>query len=319
MADNSFRGEVTTQQIMVDEAETPVHRVFQVEVVRGARQGEIIELQGPRVTVGRDPSSDICMADQGLSRMHAAFVWRDRSWNISDLGSRNGTFVDGKRIDAEQRLVEGDRVTLGSTTFRFNVTETSSVASGPAHSRRDALTGLPDRAAHELRVREAFRHAESQGTSLALMLVNLDNFSKIANAKGRDVAAALLRDVAQAITSTLGPGCQAARHGSDEFAVLAPGMDDSRAQLMAQRLRAAIAVTEARGSGRATSTTASVGLALHRSERPYRNARELVTAATEALRASKRDGKNRVTFNREPPRNTPTIFPWAAETVVPEE
>src|SRR5262245_11959248 len=52
----------------------------------------------PELTIGRDPSNLICVPEQAVSRQHARLYTRDGRWMIQDLGSRNGTMVDGTYI-----------------------------------------------------------------------------------------------------------------------------------------------------------------------------------------------------------------------------
>src|SRR5580704_4417020 len=69
--------------------------------------------------LGRSPSCDIPLEDHKVSRRHAKIVVQDGEVRISDLGSRNGTVVNGEKIDAEAILLPGDRVQVGDTTALF--------------------------------------------------------------------------------------------------------------------------------------------------------------------------------------------------------
>ena len=72
--------------------------------------------------LGRDDTADIVLDDPGISRRHSEIrVTNDGPHlvtSIRDLGSTNGTFVNGERITS-QRLADGDRVTVGRTTVTF--------------------------------------------------------------------------------------------------------------------------------------------------------------------------------------------------------
>jgi hypothetical protein len=75
-----------------------------------------------KITVGRDLSSDIVIRSTKISRLHAAFVPRKRGvYQITDMGSANGTVVNGVRLNAEQsvRLKSGDMVALWRYLFQF--------------------------------------------------------------------------------------------------------------------------------------------------------------------------------------------------------
>ena len=73
---------------------------------------------GEELTVGRAPTCTIGMPDDTfVSQLHAR-VFRDAGTTmIEDLGSTNGTYVNGKRVEAPERLTKGDRVQIGSTVF----------------------------------------------------------------------------------------------------------------------------------------------------------------------------------------------------------
>ncbi len=80
-----------------------------------------IPLRGSRLSIGRSVSADICFAeDTGLSRQHLALQRDGDDWTIEDLGSKNGTFVNGSAIKSRIRLRTGDRVTAGRLLITFN-------------------------------------------------------------------------------------------------------------------------------------------------------------------------------------------------------
>lgn len=73
---------------------------------------------GSAVTLGRMAECDIMISDPGASRRHAQIVRRDDGYAITDLGSTNGTLVNGEQV-RERLLVDGDRITIGSTVLEF--------------------------------------------------------------------------------------------------------------------------------------------------------------------------------------------------------
>jgi DNA-binding CsgD family transcriptional regulator len=79
-----------------------------------------VELDGDRVTVGKDVQNDIVVdADPTVSRLHAVLERFAAGWCVTDLGSSNGTFLNGERIWAQQRLRHGDEVRVGRTRLLF--------------------------------------------------------------------------------------------------------------------------------------------------------------------------------------------------------
>jgi serine phosphatase RsbU (regulator of sigma subunit) len=79
-----------------------------------------IALDHDRITLGRSSANELCYPDDiGLSRQHLALVGRDGHWTVEDLGSKNGTLLNGNRIDKPMPFVPGDRVSAGHLTIEF--------------------------------------------------------------------------------------------------------------------------------------------------------------------------------------------------------
>src|SRR5207247_1050242 len=91
--------------------------------VAGPRQGNVIPLGEERLSVGRDASNQICLASMWVSRRHCLIERQGARVTISDLGSHNGTFVNG--VPVKQRvLAHGDQVRVGDSVFLFLLEET---------------------------------------------------------------------------------------------------------------------------------------------------------------------------------------------------
>lgn len=90
-----------------------------IVVKEGKEPGRVFEIRGNRLTIGRSRDSDIFLEDLAVSRLHAT-VNRDPSgqYFVRDEGSANGTTVNGQRV-TEQRLEEGDEISLGQTVLTF--------------------------------------------------------------------------------------------------------------------------------------------------------------------------------------------------------
>jgi len=75
-------------------------------------------LDSAELTIGRGENAGITLADPGISRMHARIVREGDDFVVEDLGSTNGTEVNGQLVK-RRRLADGDRVRLGSSTLQF--------------------------------------------------------------------------------------------------------------------------------------------------------------------------------------------------------
>jgi diguanylate cyclase (GGDEF)-like protein len=156
----------------------------------------------------------------------------------------------------------------------------------------DGLTGLANRRSFDDELALEWRRADRIGDSLALVLVDLDNFKEINDERGHQAGDAVLRRVAAILDSGARQVDLAARYGGEEFAVLAPETDLLGATKLAERLRAALeAASIELPNGDELTVTGSFGVAVKgQLERPE----QLVAAADEALYDAKRAGKNQV-------------------------
>jgi hypothetical protein len=97
-----------------DAAPAPAEQEIVTLTVSGRKE----EITSPRVVLGRSRTCDVYVADLNVSRRHAELRQEGATYWIVDLGSTNGTVVNGKQVERE-RLRDGDRITLGSTEIIF--------------------------------------------------------------------------------------------------------------------------------------------------------------------------------------------------------
>ncbi|MCI0839650.1 MAG: diguanylate cyclase [Chloroflexi bacterium] len=168
----------------------------------------------------------------------------------------------------------------------------------------DPLTGLGNHRAFHKQLQEHVEAARQSGSSLALILLDLDSFKDVNDSRGHQAGDELLRNVAKVLTEvTVTPTCTqnckelcerhckeyCFRYGGDELAILVPGADRSAATEFATRVRAAIENMPVDGG---PGVTASVGVAIF--PESGTTAKEIVYRADMAMYNAKATGKNRV-------------------------
>lgn len=94
--------------------------IGRLEILNGGFEGMTYDLSAEEVVIGRNPTTDITLLDEGISREHALVLYDEDvpGYVIEDLASTNGTKVNGKRIRSAP-LSEGDEIQIGQTLFRF--------------------------------------------------------------------------------------------------------------------------------------------------------------------------------------------------------
>jgi hypothetical protein len=86
--------------------------------VREDGEHRTVSLKGDVVTIGRLPDCDVVLKDKAASRHHAQIKAKDGRFTLTDLGSTNGTRLNGQTIQSRV-LEDGDRITIGATTLDF--------------------------------------------------------------------------------------------------------------------------------------------------------------------------------------------------------
>jgi PAS domain S-box-containing protein/putative nucleotidyltransferase with HDIG domain len=96
----------------------PASTRFYLVIQQGLRESEFFPLND-RITVGREKANHIILADERVSRLHAVIDPVEEHAFIEDMGSRNGTWLNGKRIHERTRLAHGDTIKIGGVFIRF--------------------------------------------------------------------------------------------------------------------------------------------------------------------------------------------------------
>ncbi|MBW8372150.1 MAG: EAL domain-containing protein [Thiobacillus sp.] len=208
--------------------------------------------------------------------------------------SRVNGGLDSLLILAYEKLPEdlADIVAAGlSVADRLSVAASNLVWEGKLYHQAhyDALTDLPNRVLLRDRVEQALVRAERERTSVALMLLDMDNFKQINDSLGHAAGDALLIECAQRLKSHIRQSDTVARLGGDEFILLvpelAPGSEPDKLESLARKLNEVLAMPMLI-AGRQVTISVSIGIALYSDE--AENFEDLLRMADAAMYEAKR-------------------------------
>jgi len=89
-----------------------------LRVLRGFYEGLEVPIDRDRIVIGRGREADLTVAEPTISRQHAAIEWDGEGFTLRDLGSTNGSRVNGRR-ETRARLSDGDEIELGRLQLRL--------------------------------------------------------------------------------------------------------------------------------------------------------------------------------------------------------
>jgi two-component system cell cycle response regulator len=270
-------------------------------VLAGASVGEMYKIDGAKTIIGRGTKAQIRLLDDGISREHAQLVMIKDRVVLQDLGSTNGTYCNGLKVEANKELVDGDKILVGSTTilkftYHDNLDEIFQKQMYES-ALRDGLTKAFNKKYFTDRLESEFTFATRHVAPLTLVLFDIDHFKKVNDTHGHQAGDHVLSEIATLLTGALRAEDVFARYGGEEFAVICRGSDIMQGQIVAERMRKAVEARKFVFEGTHIPITISVGVA-GLPDPEVKDAAQLVTLADQSLYKSKHAGRNRVTLHK---------------------
>jgi diguanylate cyclase (GGDEF)-like protein len=257
----------------------------------------VFSIDAGRNVIGRGQESQIRLSDDGISRRHACVTLGDGAAAIEDLESRNGTYVNGKRITAVTPLTEGDKLQLGgSTVLRFGLhdeLDQSFHETLLSSALRDPLTKLYNKRFLMDRLDSELQFARRHETMLTVLMLDLDHFKQINDTHGHLAGDAVLENIAGALSRAVRNEDVVARFGGEELVVILRAISLDLGVQLGERLRRLIEGTITSYQERLITTTVSIGAAGFPFA-PVQTVEQLLEAADRALYRAKDAGRNRV-------------------------
>lgn len=164
-------------------------------------------LDRPVTTIGRSSANDLPIADKMLSRQHARIVKDgDGGLTVEDLGSRNGTFLNGERLVSLQPLRSGDRITVGGVTLKVESESTTRVRIDEAAGIEDPLDNTILKASAELLRQPTETDPKLPAEQLSKLIDSLRVVNELTMALLRDISVdELLKFLMDKVFETLMP------------------------------------------------------------------------------------------------------------------
>lgn len=312
MTDEGPHSSHTTVEYRLDNVSDKVDKKPFIYVLSGALVGRKYPLLETRSTIGRSSKCTICISDKQISRQHFEVVLEGQEVEIRDLGSKNGTFVNGVKSDVTT-LQDGDKIQISAATImKFtlqDVTESHFHDELYTMATRDPVTNAYNRRHFLTQFTEAYDQTFVDESSLSLLMLDLDHFKQVNDTHGHLAGDHALQKVARALRGELRSDDLLARYGGEEFAALLRDADETAALQIAERMRSAVEETVFKYEDSEFRVTVSIGVATHSARDPFTSVDAIIGEADGCLYASKERGRNRVTTPMDLMEETTSSLP----------
>jgi diguanylate cyclase (GGDEF)-like protein len=287
----------TVQSISEDWSAAGENRLPVLIVLRGAQIGRRYLLNEQAMIVGRreGQASVVIAGDAAISAAHCR-IEHDPigdAYALVDLGSTNGTRLNGQPVRRRKRLRDGDKVLLGQTILKFTFHDVIDAEFHHEVDRMmniDELTGLVVLRVFEDRFRRTLAACAAAGRSLAVLMMDMDGLKKINDAHGHHVGAQTIAQVGRLLGRLLAPDGLVTRFGGDEFTAFAPDRNRDAAVELAETIRGTLKAKPIDCGGVIVQPTISIGVASFPEDGA--GAEKLTRCADEALYRAKAAGRD---------------------------
>jgi diguanylate cyclase (GGDEF)-like protein len=194
------------------------------------------------VVLGRGQDADIRFEDELVSRRHCALTFDGQSVTVEDLGSTNGTFVDGNYIH-KQILDSDNRLQIGKMVLKIAYKDPNEEAFSRElyeAATMDSLTGILNRQAFLDRSAGELVCARREGAFIHVAMIRVDGFKQLTETNGEMCGDLILKEVARLLNDEKRDSDLLARNDGEKFLLLMNGISPEDAKKRAEKLRTAI-------------------------------------------------------------------------------
>lgn len=247
--------------------------------------------------IGRAGEADLWLDEEGVSRKHAKIFAQGSTIQVSDLGSRNGTWVNGTRI-THATLKESDLIQIGASyILRFVYQDQLDEAAHRTlvdNATRDSLTGAYNRGSFLDLLRKDVSSAIRHRHHLSVAALDLDHFKLINDKYGHSTGDQVLRHFARTVSTLIRSEDTFGRIGGEEFALILRQCPEVDAAKKLEHIRQTVERLDVMAPGdQRVVVTVSIGVCGLEAGLVIADT-ELLEAADRALYEAKTAGRNRV-------------------------
>ncbi|MFT4713931.1 MAG: diguanylate cyclase (GGDEF)-like protein [Candidatus Azotimanducaceae bacterium] len=268
-------------------------------MIRGDFIGQVYELNGDVTTLGRSDDIDVVVSHSSISRRHALILKRIDGFQITDLNSTNGTFVNKYRVEQPVRLTEGDKLTLGEVTFKFSYQDEDDTKYHMMLRNmavKDGLTRIYNKRYFDEALEKEYEYNKRNKSGLSIVFFDIDHFKTVNDDYGHPAGDLVLKNLAALVENEVRGYDVFARYGGDEFVFLMRGTSLDAAVVLAERVRKAVDAHRFEYDGEVLNLTISSGVTHWNGDDDISSGKDLLKLVDAELYKAKGAGKNQTRF-----------------------
>lgn len=266
-------------------------------IVAGKNVGKLYNLtHHDEFTAGRSQECEVWIEDQTISRKHFKIKKRGKDYELIDLNSTNGTYLNNKRVKSAV-LKAGDKIQISKDTIiQFDYFDENRKISEQKRWEmgvKDPVTGAYNKSHFLQRISEEFSFGFRQNLPLSILMLDIDFFKMINDKYGHLAGDKVLKEIAAVISRIIRSDDVFCRYGGEEFVIIMRNTDCQNAVNLAERIRRRIEETDIEYEDQKIKVTISIGVATS-VDKNFKDYVQLISEADRYLYKSKGAGRNRV-------------------------
>ena len=291
--------EDSTQTLLRPPVEIPaVSTAYLIVLASQDSTGKMFRLDPGERLIGRAQEAFVRLDGAGISRHHAKLVIGDDGLvQLEDLGSKNGTYVQGERVQGPLKLKDGDKLQIGNATIlKLSYQDPLDLAFQETlytSATRDGMTGAFNKRFFDEAIQKEFSFCARHDVPLSLVMLDVDCFKGINDTWGHLAGDLVLTRLAELVGGSVRNEDVFARIGGEEFAFILRDCPHGNALVLAERMRVSVERMVLDYQGQRIPVTVSAGVATLEGHN-HADPELLLSAADAALYRAKREGRNRI-------------------------